>query len=95
MKKFDREEVAKYYNHTLLHYQVGWNLHTSKGLHFGLWYPETKNLSEAIINMNEKVAQHFSVDKSYHVLDAGCGIGGTAMHLAKRFDCSITGITLK
>ncbi len=66
----------------MLHYQVGWNLNKAKGVHFGLWYPETKNLSEAIVNLNEKVGEHITKGEPMYALDAGSGIGRVAMHLA-------------
>ncbi|MBE0651391.1 MAG: methyltransferase domain-containing protein [Bacteroidales bacterium] len=91
---FSNKEVATYYNHTLMHYKVGWQLNKSKGLHLGLWYQDTKNLHEALQNANEKVAGFIVNSGSAHILDAGCGVGGTAMYLSKNHHCSVEGITL-
>lgn len=91
---FSHKEIATYYNHTLLHYKVGWQLKKSKGLHLGLWYHDTKSLQEAILNTNEKIAGFINVKKDIQVLDAGCGVGGTALYLAKNYRCTAEGITL-
>lgn len=91
---FSNKEIATYYNHTLMHYKVGWQLNKSKGLHLGLWYHDTKNLHEAIQNANEKIAGFLTSKSNEQILDAGCGVGGTAMYLAKNNGCQAEGITL-
>jgi cyclopropane fatty-acyl-phospholipid synthase-like methyltransferase len=91
---FSNKEIATYYNHTLMHYKVGWQLNKSKGLHLGLWYHDTKNLHDAIQNANEKVAGFLSNTGNAQILDAGCGVGGTAMYMAKNYHCGVEGITL-
>lgn len=91
---FSKKEIATYYNHTLLHYKVAWQLKKSKGLHYGLWYDDTKNLHEAIQNTNRKVAGFLNQDRPARILDAGCGVGGSAIYLAKNYSCQVDGITL-
>lgn len=91
---FTKKEIATYYNHTLLHYRVGWQLDKSKGLHYGLWYPDTKNLHEAIQNTNKKIGSFIKNKDGFDVLDAGCGVGGSAIFLAQNYHCNVHGITL-
>jgi cyclopropane fatty-acyl-phospholipid synthase-like methyltransferase len=91
---FSKKEIATYYNHTLLHYKVGWQLRKSMGLHYGLWYNDTKDLHEAIQNTNKKVADFFPGKENINILDAGCGVGGTAIYLVKNYHCTAKGITL-
>ncbi len=91
---FSKKDIATYYNHTLLHYKVFWQLRKSMGLHYGLWYSDTKNLHEAIQNTNKKVAEFFPEKDNIHILDAGCGVGGTAIFLAENYNCTAKGITL-
>lgn len=91
---FSKKEIATYYNHTLLHYKVAWQLKKSKGLHYGLWYEDTKNLHEAIQNTNRKVGDFLDPTKKSRILDAGCGVGGSAIYLAENYNCEVEGITL-
>lgn len=64
------------------------------GLHYGIWDDTTKTLAEAIINTNRQLAFLGKVSATDKVLDAGCGVGGSAIFLAKYFGCDVTGITL-
>lgn len=41
-----------------------------------------------------KVFEMITIDPGMHVLDAGCGIGGTSRHLAARHGCRVTGLDL-
>lgn len=64
------------------------------GLHYGVWNKQTKSLSEAILNTNAQLAQMGEVSANDLVLDAGCGVGGSAIFMAKNCGCTVTGITL-
>lgn len=88
------KDIADYYNQTLNHYQLHWKLDLSKALHYGLWYDQTQNLPEALENTNKKIAQVAGIKEHYNILDAGCGIGGTAIYLASIHKCNVHGITL-
>ena len=57
------------------------------GLHYGIWDYTTKTLAEAIINTNRQLAFLGKVSATDKVLDAGCGVGGSAIFLAKYFGC--------
>jgi len=54
------------------------------GFHYGLYTDGIKNWKDAAINMNNFVGQYFDFKKNREnkILDAGCGIGSTALYLA-------------
>ena len=43
---------------------------------------------------DQKLAEHAEITSSDQVCDAGCGVGGSAVFLAKTFGCRVHGITL-
>ena len=47
-----------------------------------------------MIKMNEILAQKAAINADMHVLDAGCGIGGSSIWLSKNLGCKVTGITI-
>lgn len=63
--------------------------------HFG-FHPKEKKISEkeAQILMQEMVAQKLKLASKDLVLDAGCGQGVVSTFLAKRYGCTIEGITV-
>jgi tocopherol O-methyltransferase len=63
-------------------------------LNLGLWKKGTKNLSQALLNLNQEMAEKAELTAESIVLDAGCGIGGTAIYFAKHYGCKVIGITL-
>jgi cyclopropane fatty-acyl-phospholipid synthase-like methyltransferase len=93
-RTFTNEEIRNYYDHTEVHYRRFWKLEKSMGLHYGVWDKRTSSLSQSIENTNVRLAQLGDLRSGMHVLDAGCGVGGSAIFLAKKYGCRVTGITL-
>lgn len=91
---FDITDIAEYYDTTLNHYKRWWNLSESHSLHYGIWDKDTKNFAEALINTNKVLMELSEMKNSDIVLDAGCGVGGTAIYLHEHKKNNITGITL-
>ena len=94
MRTFTNEDIKNYYNHTEPHYRQWWNMEDSMGLHYGVWDENTQSLAEAIVNTNAQLAKMGEIKSSDLVLDAGCGVGGSSIFLAKNFGCNVAGITL-
>ena len=71
-----------------------WRMDESMGLHYGVWEEDTTSLRDAIINTNKGLMELGKINEGARVLDAGCGVGGSAILLAKTLGCQVTGITL-
>lgn len=94
MKKFTEKDIVSYYDSTEVHYRRFWKFEQSLGLHYGVWDETTKTLADAILNTNAKLAKIGLVKQEDYVLDAGCGVGGSTIFMAKKYGCEIVGITL-
>ena len=62
--------------------------------HFGLWGPDTTTHREALLRANRKLVQGCDLGPGRHLLDAGCGVGGTAIALAENWGINVTGLTI-
>jgi len=91
---FTNQEVARYYELSEVHYRMFWQLEKSRSLHYGLWLPGTKNFHEALLNSNQILADKAGIKGGENVLDAGCGVGGSSLWLARERNCTVTGISL-
>ena len=94
METFSYQDIEDYYDQTEIHYKMWWNLEKSLGLHYGVWDKTTKNLAEAVANLNRLLSQLADLKPAYRVIDAGCGIGGSSFYLAESLACTTTGVTL-
>jgi cyclopropane fatty-acyl-phospholipid synthase-like methyltransferase len=88
------QDVAAYYNQTQNHYQRWWQLAKGMALHYGIWDDDTGSFLEALNNTNKYLAELVGITIGQRVLDAGCGVGGSAIFLAKNHKVQVTGITL-
>jgi len=72
------------------------NHHVALGWHLGFYENGVKSYNEAVINMNNYVGKLLNItDSSSRILDAGCGVGATTIHLAAQYpNCHFFGITL-
>lgn len=91
---FSKKDIVRYYDLSEIHYRVHWNMDKSRSLHYGYWDSSTKNFHEALLNINKIIARHAHISKEDVALDAGCGVGGSAIWMAKNIGCKVTGITL-
>lgn len=86
------QEIVKYYDYTLPYYQIFWH-RDANAIHYGLWDEKTKNLKESLINTNKFLAEKVCLKSNDYILDAGCGIGGSAIWIAKNIGAKVVGIT--
>lgn len=94
MKTFTNQDVENYYDHTEPHYRMWWKLDASMGLHYGVWDPGIRTLKDAVINTNRELMLLGEIPEGASILDAGCGVGGSSIFLAKEKNCQARGITL-
>lgn len=93
-KEFSSKDIAQYYDVSEDHYMYFWDLNQSHSLHYGYWDAHTKNFREALANINEVLSDKAAIANGSKVLDAGCGLGGSTIWLAKNKQADIVGITL-
>jgi len=89
-----KPDPSAYYEQTQNHYQRWWDLSSSMALHYGLWFDDTRNFRQALNNTNVYLAELGKIEQGQVVLDAGCGVGGSAIFLANNYNCDVVGITL-
>lgn len=89
-----KQQIIDYYNDCEIDYKLVWKLSKSMAMHFGYWDNSIKHLVEALNKENEVLAQKARIKQSDYILDAGCGVGGSSIFLAKNFGCKVLGITI-
>ena len=88
------QEIISYYDACEWDYQVVWHTHRSFALHYGFWTDGVRTLSQAQERQNQWMAEAIEISSEDHVLDAGCGIGGSSIYLSSSKGCRTTGISL-
>jgi cyclopropane fatty-acyl-phospholipid synthase-like methyltransferase len=63
--------------------------------HVGYWPDHYRHapFEEAQVYMTDQIISRLAETEGQNVLDVGCGIGGPAIHLARKGNCTVTGIT--
>ena len=89
-----QKAIVSYYQECDNAYRDAWGMDKNMQLNLGIWNSSTKKLSEALVNLNNEMMTLLQLNKADHVLDAGCGVGGTLIHFAKAAGCTGVGITL-
>ncbi len=89
----DLARIRAYYDQTWRDYRLLWLNPGNYAIHFGYWDGSTRDHADSLINMNRVLAQHLGIHPGACVLDAGCGVGGSALWLARTHGVCVTGIT--
>lgn len=88
------KDVVDYYQNSQWLYKLFSYAGSSLSMHHGFWNEETKRRKEAVENENQAVIKLGNISEDHVVLDAGCGVGGTAISIAQTTGASVTGITI-
>ncbi len=102
LSAFESEVDTYYTRSTPVFYLQGWDL---AHLHLGIFDPQRNPIYEndlsailadrtsAVAAMTDRILGQVPVAPGLRVVDAGCGVGGTAIALA-RLGCVVTGVNL-
>jgi tocopherol O-methyltransferase len=93
-----KTDIRLHYDLTTLFYRLLWGRH----IHHGLWDADVDGTGaehrltapQAAQRLTERLSALAGIRKNEFVLDVGCGMGGSSIHLAKTLDCRVTGVTL-
>lgn len=87
-------DIVEHYDACYWEYRTAWLNSHNLAIHYGYWDEETGSHSDSLLNMNRALAKKAGIKAGDHILDAGCGLGGSSIWLAENFDVTVTGITL-
>ncbi|GAC1623076.1 MAG: methyltransferase domain-containing protein [Candidatus Acidiferrum sp.] len=86
----DTEEIRKHYDVVSPYYRALWGEH----IHHGYWIDGDESKEKAQIQLIEHLAQAAGIQPGCKILDVGCGVGGSSIHLARKYHAEVTGITI-
>lgn len=87
-------KVLEYYNQCYIDYQIAWRVNKTHSIHYGFYDREHKDHDSAVANMNRVMAQTAQIAAEDRVLDAGCGVGGSTVWIARNVGAHVVGINL-
>lgn len=83
-----KRSIRFHYNLITPFYRAFWGNH----IHHGLWHGD-ESPRQAQQQLTDALAAE-AVRPGDRVLDVGCGMGGSAIHLASKLNCQVSGVTL-
>lgn len=89
-----RRAVVQYYDETWVDYRLAWLNGSNMAIHFGFHDAKNRGHAEALENTNRVLADIAEIRAGIRVLDAGCGIGGSSIWMARERGAEVVGVTL-
>ncbi len=89
-----KADAEKHYDDCYHDYLFAWCNKENLALHYGYWDAQTKSHHQALLNKNQVLYDAAEISSADHVLDAGCGIGGSSIWMAKKHGNQMTAITI-
>ncbi|MFH7244274.1 MAG: methyltransferase domain-containing protein [Spirulina sp.] len=87
------EQIQSFYDASSGLWEQIWGEHMHHG-YYGPMGTVRKDRRQAQIDLIDECLRWANVTQAVDILDCGCGIGGSALELATRFNARVTGITL-
>ncbi|NJK63789.1 MAG: methyltransferase domain-containing protein [Synechococcaceae cyanobacterium SM2_3_1] len=86
------QRIRRFYDASSGLWEQIWGEH----MHHGYYEPDQphKDRRQAQIDLIQQLLNWAEVTSATHILDVGCGIGGSTLELAQRYQATVTGISL-
>lgn len=88
-----QQQIQQFYDASSSLWEQIWGEHMHHG-YYGADGNIKKERRQAQIDLIEELLQWSGVQQAENILDVGCGIGGSSLYLAQKFNAKVTGITL-
>jgi len=88
-----KSQIQQFYDASSGLWEEVWGEHMHHG-YYGPSGKEKKDRRQAQIDLIEEVLKWAEIEQAEDILDVGCGIGGSSLYLAQKFNASVTGISL-
>jgi len=85
-----KDRIVQHYDALSPYYKDLWGVH----IHHGYWNTGTETTAEAQEQLIQELISRADIRNGARILDVGCGLGGTAIYLAKTLGARVTGITI-
>lgn len=87
------QRIQRFYDQSTQLWLDTWGEHMHHGF-YGKDGRQAKDRQAAQLDLIEELLRWSQVGQASRILDAGCGVGGSARYLAKRFGAEALGVTL-
>ncbi|WNZ21598.1 methyltransferase domain-containing protein [Leptolyngbya sp. NK1-12] len=88
-----QQKIQRFYDASSGLWERTWGEHMHHG-YYGADGTQRKERRQAQIDLIEELLHWGNVHQAERILDVGCGIGGSSLYLAEKFNASAAGITL-
>lgn len=85
----NKQVIRFHYDLSTVFYRLLWGPH----IHHGLWKAD-ESPRRAQQQLTETLCHHAAIRAGERVLDVGCGMGASSIHLAQEHECQVVGVTL-
>jgi tocopherol O-methyltransferase len=87
------QRIGQFYDESSSLWEATWGEHMHHG-YYGPQGNDRKDRYQAQVDLIEELLAWAQVEAADRILDVGCGIGGSTLYLAKKFQAQALGITL-
>lgn len=87
------DKIQQFYDASSSLWERIWGEHMHHG-YYGPTGREKKDRRQAQIDLIEEVLDWAGVKEVNEIIDVGCGIGGSSLYLAQKYNANVSGITL-
>lgn len=85
-----KDRIVRHYDELSPFYRDIWGEH----IHHGYWKTGAETKEEAQEQLIKELIARAGINNGCHVLDVGCGMGGSAIFLSEALGAHVTGITI-
>lgn len=92
--KFTKQDIIEYYDKSEISFRLFWDLKQSMAMHYGYTDEKARTFRQSLARFNEILVERANINRDDHVFDAGCGVGGSSVYIAKNCQCTIEAATV-